>query len=849
MPTDGTVQTLSDGTVITYDSDGHPIRQVTPDGSVFDRFTPDGRPLHGTVPGSDGQPAQSVDITYQGNASTWRYTDGTTVTYNNDGNVVRQQLPDGTVFDQFTADGKPTHGILAGNDGQPAQTVDITYQGNASTWRYADGTTVTYNDDGNVTRQQLPDGTVFDQFTPDGRPLHGTVPGSDGQPAQSVDITYQGDASTWRYTDGTTVTYNDDGNVVRQQLPDGTVFDQFTADGKPTHGILAGNDGQPAQAVDITYQGDASTWRYADGTTVTYNDDGNVTRQRLPDGTVFDQFTTDGKPTHGTIPPSDGQPAQTVDITYQGDTSSWRYADGTTVTYNDDGNVTHQQLPDGSVFDRFTADGRPTHGVLAGNDGQPAQAVDITYQGNASTWRYADGTTVTYNDDGNVTRQRLPDGTVFDQFTTDGKPTHGTIPPSDGQPAQTVDITYQGDTSSWRYADGTTVTYNNDGNVTHQQLPDGSVFDRFTADGRPTHGVLAGNDGQPAQAVDITYQGNASTWHYTDGTTVTYNDDGNVTRQQLPDGTVFDQFTPDGKPLHGVLAGSDGQPAQSVDITYQGDASTWHYADGTTVTYNDDGNVTRQQLPDGTVFDQFTPDGKPLHGVLAGSDGQPAQSVDITYQGDASTWHYTDGTTVTYNNDGNVTRQQLPDGTVFDQFTADGKPTHGILAGSDGQPAQSVDITYQGDASTWHYADGTTVTYNNDGNVTHQQLPDGSVFDRFTADGKPTHGTVPGSDGQPTQSVDITYQGDTSTWRYTDGTTVTYNTDGNVTHQQLPDGTVFDQFTPDGKPTHGVLAGSDGQPPQNAYITYNDNGSTWTFDDGTIVVHDTAGNVVQQTTP
>ncbi|MFG1893040.1 hypothetical protein ACGFIP_03305, partial [Micromonospora zamorensis] len=256
----------------------------------------------------------------------------------------------------------------------------------------ADGTVVDYDSDGHPVRQQLPDGTVFDGFTADGKPTHGTLPGN-----QDVSITYGGDgSSTWTYADGTSVDRNAAGDVTRQVTADGASFDGFTSDGRPTHGTVPGADGQPAQAVDISYGGDgSSTWTYADGTTVDRNAAGDVTRQVTADGASFDGFTADGKPTHGTVPGSDGQPAQDVSIAYGGDGSStWTYADGTTVDRNAAGGITREVTADGASFDGFTADGRPTHGTLPGADGQPAQAVDIAYGGDgSSTWTYADGTT------------------------------------------------------------------------------------------------------------------------------------------------------------------------------------------------------------------------------------------------------------------------------------------------------------------------------------------------------------------------------------------------------------------------------------------------------------------------
>ncbi|MBQ0982932.1 hypothetical protein, partial [Micromonospora sp. M61] len=313
-----------------------------------------------------------------------------------------------------------------------------------------------------------------------------------------------------------------------------------------------------------------------------------------------------------------------------------------------------------------------------------------------STWTYADGTKVDRNAAGDVTREVSADGATFDRFTPEGKPTHGTVPGTDGQPAQEVSIAYGADGSStWTYADGTTVDRSAAGDVTREVSADGATFDRFNAEGKPTHGTVPGSDGQPAQAVDIAYGGDgSSTWTYADGAKVERNPDGVVVRQTTSEGTVFDRFDGDGKPTHGTVPGSDGQPAQAVDIAYGGDgSSTWTYADGTKVDRNAAGDVTREVSADGATFDRFTPEGKPTHGTVPGTDGQPAQEVSIAYGADgSSTWTYADGTTVDRSAAGDVTREVSADGATFDRFNAEGKPTHGTVPGSDGQPAQAVDI-------------------------------------------------------------------------------------------------------------------------------------------------------------
>ncbi|MFG1610434.1 hypothetical protein, partial [Actinoplanes sp. NPDC049265] len=759
MPT----ETLPDGSKVEYDSAGKVTRQVTPDGTVFDRFDGDGRPAHATVPASNGNAATDVDITYQGGQSTWHYPD-MTVTRDADGNTVRENLSDGTVFDRFTADGRPTHGTMPGQNGAPPQGVTITYDSGASTWRYDDGTVVSRNGSGDVVREQAADGAVFDQFTPDGKPTHGTMPGQNGAPPQGVTVTYDNGASTWRYDDGTVVSRNGSGDVVREQAADGAVFDQFTPDGKPTHGTMPGQNGASPQGVTVTYDNGASTWRYDDGTVVSRNGSGDVVREQTADGAVFDQFTADGKPTHGTMPGQNGAPPQGVTVTYDNGASTWRYDDGTVVSRNGSGDVVREQAADGAVFDQFTPDGKPTHGTMPGQNGAPPQGVTVTYDNGASTWRYDDGTVVSRNAHGDVTHEKTADGAEFDQFTADGKPTHGTMPGQNGAPPQGVTITYDGGASTWRYDDGTVVNRNPNGDVVREQTADGAAFDQFTPDGKPTHGTMPGQNGAPPQGVTVTYDNGASTWRYDDGTVVDRNEAGVVVREQTADGAVFDQFTADGKPTHGTMPGQNGASPQGVTVTYDNGASTWRYDDGTVVDRNEAGVVVREQTADGAVFDQFTPDGKPTHGTMPGQNGASPQGVTVTYDNGASTWRYDDGTVVDRNAHGDVTHEKTADGAEFDQFTADGKPTHGTMPGQNGAPPQGVTITYDNGASTWRYDDGTVVSRNGSGDVVREQTADGAVFDQFTPDGKPTHGTMPGQNGASPQGVTVTYDNGASTW-------------------------------------------------------------------------------------
>ncbi|MET8525266.1 hypothetical protein, partial [Micromonospora sp. NPDC005172] len=86
---------------------------------------------------------------------------------------------------------------------------------------------------------------------------------------------------TDKLSDGSVVSYDDDGHVASQELPDGTVFSAFTDDG-PTHVVLPNGRG----VASIAYAGDGSTWSFDDGSKVSYDGSSHVTLQVSADGTV-----------------------------------------------------------------------------------------------------------------------------------------------------------------------------------------------------------------------------------------------------------------------------------------------------------------------------------------------------------------------------------------------------------------------------------------------------------------------------------------------------------------------------------------------------------------------------------
>ncbi|MFF5173266.1 hypothetical protein ACFY3U_11580, partial [Micromonospora sp. NPDC000089] len=294
------------------------------------------------------------------------------------------------------------------------------------------------------------------------------------------------------------------------------------------------------------------------------------------------------------------------------------------------------------------------------------------------------------------------------------------------------------------------------------------------------------------------------------------------------DGTVFDRFDGDNRPIHGIVDG------QLVSISYGTDGeSTWTFGDGSGLVRNADGDLVRQTTADGTVFDRFDGDNRPVHGLV---DGQP---VSISYGGNGeSTWTYSDGSALVRNADGNAVRQTTPDGTVFDQFDGDNRPTHGVLPARDGQPAQDVSITYGPDGSnTWTYGDGTVIKRDGADKLTSMQS-DGWTFETFDDQDRPTAGTEAGTG----KTVKVVYAKDgSSVWTYSDGSIVTRDANGELLTMQT-NGWTYDEFDSEGRPTHGY--DRDGK---TVDIRYTADGLVEsTFGGGNVMVTDSDGNPIYQ---
>ncbi|WFE48815.1 hypothetical protein [Micromonospora sp. WMMD1155] len=662
-------ETLADGTVVEYADDGSVLRQTSPDGSVYSGFDADGRAHHLEIPGSAGQPARSAAITYDGDHTIYTYTDRSIVTYDGSGAVLEERTADGSVYTRFDADGKPHHVDIPAKDGTPASSADIAYHGGDTVYTYADGTAVTFDSAGTIREEKTADGSEYTEFDAAGRPHHIEIPAGNGDPASSASIAYDNPYTIYTYADKTVLKFQTSNNeLVSQTMPDGTVYTRFDASNRPQHVDVPPFAGKPATSADIAYGDGTVIYTYADGTVLTYDEATNeLITQRTADGLVYSQFEDD-KPRHVEIPPTDGRPATSADISYVDGHTVYAYADGSVVTYGADGTtVLSEKLPDGTVYSEFEG-GKPHHVEMPAANGNAPTSADITYDGGNTIYTYPDDTVVTYGPDGTtILSERMPNGMVFTRFDAEGNPHHIEIPPIDGKPPTSADISYDGGNTIYTYPDRTVVTYGPDGStVLSEKMPDGTVYSRFDADGNPQHVEIPAQDGRPATSAEITHDGGQATYTYPDGTRVTFDSaSGELVKQQMPDNWTI--FYTDGKPT----SGSNSSSGETVTITSDGKGgSIWTYSDGGPKIWADADGKPYKEVANDWTFTTFDSQGRPIDGYLRDRDGSiTTVHVDYDVNGAGDTkWIYThDGetTTVIMNPDGVPLSQTNPNGVTF----------------------------------------------------------------------------------------------------------------------------------------------------------------------------------------
>jgi YD repeat-containing protein len=410
------VETMPDGTRVLYRTDGMPIRQWNVDGSIvsFDAqgrpqtpMTADGAHQPSSHPVPDGAPkalvmdkpdgqGRPVGVTFpDGTQARYayepdggrvvHYSTGVVTTEDKAGNILAERLPNGTVLTAQGSQGQPIGGAARGGQLPGAQQMVAT-----AAMPSQDGTTVV-DPAGKPVRQITADGTVYDQFDAQGRPTSGITP--DGS---RFTITYDAKGDAFElFADGQPARPAPARRVVQQVAPDGTVFNGMNSNGRPTSGVSPGGG-----RFTVTYQPKADSTAGATDRPATRSSSGG---QALPPAAPDTAAPgSAGRPTSGTLP--DGT---RYTVTYDAKGDAFQHlSNGTTVEYSPSGKIIKETTPDGTVFDSFDGNGRPTSGTTA--DGTH---FTTTYDAKGDTFQhFSDGTTVEYDGSGHPIKTWTPDG-------------------------------------------------------------------------------------------------------------------------------------------------------------------------------------------------------------------------------------------------------------------------------------------------------------------------------------------------------------------------------------------------------------------------------------------------------
>jgi hypothetical protein len=793
-----TTQTLSDGSVLEYGSDGTLLKETSPDGSVYTGFDSQGRAHHMRIPASASGPATTADIAYHGDHTIYTYADKSVITYDADSHILSEKLADGSHYTQFDADGQAHHVDIPAANGNPATSASISYADGNAVYHYQDGSTVTYNGGGDILDEKLADGSDYSKFDANNQAHHVDIPAQNGNPATSAEIAYQDGNTVYTYQDQTVVTYDSKGGILDEKTADGSDYTRFDSSGKAHHVETPAQNGNPATSADISYQNGDSVYTYADHTVVTYDGKGKISDEKTADGSDYTNFDQDNRPHHVETPATATSGPTSADIAYDNAYTYYTYADKTKLQYQtSDNTLVKETMPNGSVYTGFDVNNKPHHVDVPPYDGRPATSADISYADGKVIYTYPDQTVLTYDEKSNtLLTQKSPEGLLYSDFQDD-KPHHVEIPPLNGKDATWANISYDGDHTIYTYKDQSIITYAGDGKtILTEQMPDGYTYSNFTGD-KPRHVDIPAQNGNPKTWADITYDGDHTTYTYQDKTVVTYAGDGKtILTEKTPDGYVYSNFTGN-KAGHVDIPAQNGNPKTWADITYDGDHTTYTYENKTVVTYGPDGKtILTEKMPDGTVYSGFDSNNNPSHVDIPAQNGKPATSAEITYANGQATYTYPDGTKVTFDMaTNNIVKQEMANGWTIN-YTG-GKPSSGINS----KTGQTVTITPDGQGgSIWTYSGGGPVVYEDKDGHPYLETSNGWTFNQFNSDGLPTDGFMILPDGTK-ETAHVDYDIDDAhdnKYIYTtfgkDGpttTTVITNSDGVPLSQAGNDGVLY----------------------------------------------------------
>ncbi|MCY1598651.1 Ig-like domain-containing protein [Staphylococcus pettenkoferi] len=584
-------------------------------------------------------------------------------------------------------------------DGNTEGTVNVPV-----TVTYPDGTTAHVNVP--VTTKAAEDNTKMpqvDNVTAGDK----TVSGHDGQPGNTVVVTFPGDKTG-------TATVDDNGKWTVNVPSDVTLKpgDKVTAVEKDNHdhtspvtevtvndtentahqpqvdpinggGTSVGGKGTPGNDVEVTLPG---------GTKVpgTVDENGNFT-VKVPDGTEL-------KP---------GDKVTVVEKDHNGHTSP-----ATEVTVGDYPNTAHQP-----TVDPVTAGDKTVHGK-----GTPGNTVEVTLPG---------GTVVTgeVDENGNFT-VKVPDGTTLkpgDEITVVEKDHHGhASTPTKVTVGDTANEAHQPTVDPIHGGDKTVHGKGTPGNTVEVTLPDGStVTGEVDKDGNFTIEVPDGKELKPGDKVTVVEKDKDG--HSSTPTEVTVGDYPNTAHQP-----TVDPVTAGDKTVHGK-----GTPGNTVEVTLP---------DGSVVTgtVDKDGNFT-VKVPDGTTLKPgqvITVVEKDKHGhastptkVTVGDTANEAHQpqVDPIHGGDSSIGGK--GTP------GNTVEVTLPDGSkVTGTIDKDGNFTIDLPDCKELKPGDKVTVVEKD--KDGHTSPATEVTVGDYPNTAHQPTVDPIHSGDKTVTGKGTPGNT-----------------------------------------------------------------------------------------------------------
>ena len=675
-------------TVVLTDGNGHPLGEVTTDGSGNWMFTPvtplaDGTVINAVAKDSSGNTSSSSSVTVDGVAP-----DAPTINPSNGATVTGHAEAGATV-------------VLTDGNGNPLGEVMADGSGN---WTF-------------TPTSPLTDGTVVNAIAKDlsgnssptsSATVDGIAPDTPTiNPSNGVTVTGQAEAgATVILTDGI-------GNPLGVVMADNNGHWAFTpvtplADGTVINAVAKDSSGNTSPSSSVTVDGvapDAPTVNPSNGATVTghaeagatvvlTDGNGNPLGEVMADGSGNWTFTptsplADGTLINALVKDSSGNTSPSSSVTVDGvapDAPTINPSNGATVTG-------HAEA--GATVVLTDSNGDLLGEVTAGSDGN---------------WTFTPATP-------------FADGTVINVVAKDssGNTSHSSSATVDRVAPDAPMINPSNGTTVTGHAEAgaTVVLTDGNGNQLGEVTADGSGNWTFTpatpfADGTVINAIAKDSSGNTSPPSSVTVDGVAPdaptinpsngatvTGHVEAGATVVLTDgNGNPLGEVMADGSGNWTFTPvtplaDGTVINAVAKDSSGNTSSSSSVTIDGvapDAPTINPSNGATVTghaetgatvvlTDSNGDPLGEVTADGSGNWTFTPvtplaDGSVINVVAKDSSGNTSPSSSVTVDGvapDVPTINPSNGATVTGQAEAGAT-VVLTDGNgnLLGEVTADG---------------------------------------------------------------------------------------------------------------------------------------------------------------------------------